>query len=716
MAQIKFTVGATGRQYATLAAAWAAIPADVVASGNSYLLELYNDAVFDLGTGTLTLDYRKTDVNHDIMIRPAVGHAFYENANILTDPYILNDAHGVTLRGTGNYYNMIQVMADFTQLYGLQLDHAGGGNNGSAINFDVAAANSSVDLCIVKFKPSGNYASALNSANAGFKVRNTLIQLVGGASQGIYFGTLGALAENVTIVRPSSFAYPSSAGGLELWGGGPTLRNVLVINSPFKRGTGAPNVAEYNGSDGLIGFGTNNKENLVAANVFVDPLSDFRTKVGAAIINAGGAPLDSSSKAPSGSRQMGAGADIGAWEYPEAVQAPSATITSVAVVGTTVTIQGTTTGLPNHGVASILHTTTAYNDSAVDQGSVNLTLTPGAFSVAFNSTHVGEYSLVLTVGNDAYPVVSASNVGDYIINVTDALATSVIQDAMDGEILRIHGTYSGSATSASLLIPAHPTDPQGALDVVGVVTLANGVFTSATDLLPGKYGAAILRFTTVNGTSLPQPGTGPVTVIGIYGTPQAEEGVPDTTPPVMAGNLVFSSIGANSFTMGWQAGTDDTGIARYEYSLDGVSFTLIGTSLTATVTGLTPSTAYTVSLRALDFGGNVSNVLTGQVTTTVAVTPPAQRSVTLLLVGADLAPAANLTGLRWAWFDQATPNLFAAPTDKGTVESTDANGQIVIPLPNSQLAIGGIGWLVVTNSTGNPALSHNAFSGPVAVG
>lgn len=93
------------------------------------------------------------------------------------------------------------------------------------------------------------------------------------------------------------------------------------------------------------------------------------------------------------------------------------------------------------------------------------------------------------------------------------------------------------------------------------------------------------------------------------------------------------------------------------------------------------------------------------------------RTVTITLVTAANAAEANLSSLKWAWFDQVTPNLFAAPTDVGTAETTDANGVLTIPLPNTTKTAGQVGWLIVTNSDGttnqNPA--HKCFSGPCAV-
>ncbi len=90
-------------------------------------------------------------------------------------------------------------------------------------------------------------------------------------------------------------------------------------------------------------------------------------------------------------------------------------------------------------------------------------------------------------------------------------------------------------------------------------------------------------------------------------------------------------------------------------------------------------------------------------------------SITLNLVSAAGSAIASAAPLKWAWFDSVTPDLFVAPTDNGSVESTDASGVLAISLTNSTKTSGQVGWLVVTNSDGNPATVHKAFSGPVAV-
>lgn len=94
--------------------------------------------------------------------------------------------------------------------------------------------------------------------------------------------------------------------------------------------------------------------------------------------------------------------------------------------------------------------------------------------------------------------------------------------------------------------------------------------------------------------------------------------------------------------------------------------------------------------------------------------PAGTRTVSVTLTTNGSTPAASLTGLKWAWWDQATPPVAEYPTDKGAAESTDGSGVLSITV-SSALAAGGIGWLQVTNSDGNPASDHSGFSGPVQV-
>jgi hypothetical protein len=71
------------------------------------------------------------------------------------------------------------------------------------------------------------------------------------------------------------------------------------------------------------------------------------------------------------------------------------------------------------------------------------------------------------------------------------------------------------------------------------------------------------------------------------------------------------------------------------------------------------------------------------------------------LVDLENSSQASLTSLKWDWFDESSPNSFTTPTDQGTVEATDANGNITIDLPNSTLTSGQTGFLILRDATNN---------------
>jgi hypothetical protein len=79
----------------------------------------------------------------------------------------------------------------------------------------------------------------------------------------------------------------------------------------------------------------------------------------------------------------------------------------------------------------------------------------------------------------------------------------------------------------------------------------------------------------------------------------------DTAAPSVPTGLASSNVTSTSFDFSWETSTDDRGVAGYEVFRDGVSFTTT-TNTTVSVTGLSPSTTYTMTVRARDAAGNWS--------------------------------------------------------------------------------------------------------------
>lgn len=80
---------------------------------------------------------------------------------------------------------------------------------------------------------------------------------------------------------------------------------------------------------------------------------------------------------------------------------------------------------------------------------------------------------------------------------------------------------------------------------------------------------------------------------------------PDTKPPSIPANLSAAAKTHNSVSLVWSASTDENGVAGYDVLTNG---SLSGTTSSTgyTVTGLSPNTSYSFTVRAYDAAGNRS--------------------------------------------------------------------------------------------------------------
>ncbi|HXV57912.1 MAG TPA: fibronectin type III domain-containing protein [Gaiellaceae bacterium] len=101
----------------------------------------------------------------------------------------------------------------------------------------------------------------------------------------------------------------------------------------------------------------------------------------------------------------------------------------------------------------------------------------------------------------------------------------------------------------------------------------------------------------------------------------------DTTAPSAPGNLRVESVTASQISLSWDASTDDSGIIDlYQVTVSPAAGNVVFTGATsATVGGLAPETAYTLTVRARDAGWNFSQPSNAVSATTEAssdTTPP----------------------------------------------------------------------------------------------
>ena len=189
----------------------------------------------------------------------------------------------------------------------------------------------------------------------------------------------------------------------------------------------------------------------------------------------------------------------------------------------------------------------------------------------------------------------------------------------------------------------------------------------------------------------------------------------DTTPPTTPGTPTASNVTSNSAALSWTASTDNVGVAGYDVvQVNGTTETTKATSTTnsATVTGLTPETAYTFAVYARDGAGNRST-RSGTVAVTTAEGPSAtgcsvaysiasqwqggfQAAIT---IGNTSTSAINGWTLKWTFANgQTITNMWGGtPAQSGanvTVTNADYTGNIP---PAGSVQVGFTGTQTGTN-------------------
>jgi chitodextrinase len=102
--------------------------------------------------------------------------------------------------------------------------------------------------------------------------------------------------------------------------------------------------------------------------------------------------------------------------------------------------------------------------------------------------------------------------------------------------------------------------------------------------------------------------------------------LPDLTPPSAPGNLRVGTVTASQISLAWDASTDDTGIREYLLSVSPNEGNLVWTGPTSVnVVGLAPLEQYTFTVKARDFGYNLSpssNAVSATTAASTDTTPP----------------------------------------------------------------------------------------------
>ncbi|MFD7554983.1 carbohydrate binding domain-containing protein [Streptomyces sp. NPDC059835] len=172
-------------------------------------------------------------------------------------------------------------------------------------------------------------------------------------------------------------------------------------------------------------------------------------------------------------------------------------------------------------------------------------------------------------------------------------------------------------------------------------------------------------------------------------------GTADTQAPTVPTGLTSTGKTSTSASLAWTASTDNVGVTGYDV-YQGAAKVATATGTSTTVTGLTPATSYTFTVRAHDLAGNTSAASAAvSVTTDNGTTPTGfKQAAPYLYQGWGNPPSAttvmNATGAKWftmafilssggcnpAWDGQRP---LAGGVDQSTIASIRAAGGDVVP-------------------------------------
>lgn len=340
-----------------------------------------------------------------------------------------------------------------------------------------------------------------------------------------------------------------------------------------------------------------------------------------------------------------------------------------------------------------------------------VTLTVG--NATLISAIIGNVAVVglnATITQNSTTTISA-NVGNVAVvgltaNVTNTDGTAPVM---------VGGINVGSITSTSIATTWLPAVDNVAVAGYKVSSDGGGTYVDVgaslaytfSALTPATtYGLRVLAYDAQGNQSAP------ISASVMTSTPA------DANRPTQIGSLAHTET-PMTITLDWSGVTafDDVGVTGHEYRIGGTG---PYTSATPTeevlklhvFTGLTPGTTYQLDERVTDAAQNKSIPLTVTVTTPELIVPAT--SVTIELGNRVGAIWSNYTNLDWSFFDQTQPHSLLAPTAKGSGASTDSSGVLTLSIVGTALAVGAIGWLIVSNSNGDPTQSNQiAFTGPV---
>lgn len=294
------SIGATGRDYATIQAFFDAVP-DLVAADQIWEGQIYPDSGNTI-SGNFSVT-KTTDATRFIRLRPAAGYSFSDNASVRTNALRINASNGILL--TPSTTNPIITHNCYIELQGLQLENTTTAHtcfgNGGRITFD---------RCIARAPSSSVWVGVTSTGHVYTK---NSVFIIG------YLYTEGTI--NASVFDSSTFiGNPSGAMIAMVYNPAPEIRNCAFfgsttpITAPSFNGSPNGNNCAASATTLPVGGLTSQVSADQLESFATDSTADIRLKAGNTI-GAAGVYNASVLTDISGTTRDTSTPSVGAWEY-----------------------------------------------------------------------------------------------------------------------------------------------------------------------------------------------------------------------------------------------------------------------------------------------------------------------------------------------------------------------------------------------------------------
>lgn len=172
----------------------------------------------------------------------------------------------------------------------------------------------------------------------------------------------------------------------------------------------------------------------------------------------------------------------------------------------------------------------------------------------------------------------------------------------------------------------------------------------------------------------------------------------DTQAPTAVTGLTVGTITSTTIDLSWNASTDNTGVTNYDIYINGVKYASSGGATFVTLTGLTPSTTYSIYVLAKDCQGNLSTA-SNTVTPTTSASSGGSCTGTSTVENFEAIPTTTPSSYLTRTWTNPTTNISWTATEARTDQTvttkaiTIRNGALTSTAGN---ITNGIGDLTVT--------------------